>query len=66
MPIASVNLSAPSYDELKKLAQDEGKSIPELLANAIALEKWFTESQRRGERVLVERDGKVQEVRVAT
>lgn len=66
MPQASVNLSDRAYDELEKLAHDAGKSVPELLVNAIALEKWFTESRQRGERVLVERNGNVQEVRVAT
>jgi hypothetical protein len=66
MPVASVNLSTTSFDELEKLAQDEGKTIPELIVDAIALEKWLAETRKKGERVLVERNGTVQEVRVAT
>ncbi len=64
MPVASVNLTDPSYSELERLARDAGKTIPEILVDAIALEKWLTESRKRGERLLVERNGKVQEVRV--
>ncbi len=58
----NVNFSEDAYQELAKLAERKGKTISDLLRDAIALEQWFDETNRQGDRVLVERDGKVREV----
>jgi len=57
----TVTFSGPTYHTLDELATDKGKSKADVLREAIALEKWFTEATREG-RVLVERDGKTREV----
>jgi hypothetical protein len=58
----NVNFSEEAYDELTDLAQRRGKTVSDLLRDAIALERWFDETKRDGGRVLVERDGHVREV----
>lgn len=58
----NVNFSEEAYDELTELAQRKGKTLSDLLRDAIALERWFDETKREGSRVLVERDGKVREI----
>ena len=58
----NVNFSEDAYDELTELAQRKGKTVSDLLRDAIALERWFDETKREGSRVLVERDGKVREI----
>ncbi len=59
----NVNFSDDAYEELSELAQRKGKTISDLLRDAIALERWFEETNREGSRVLVEkRDGKVREI----
>lgn len=58
----NVNFSEEAYDELTDLAQRRGKTVSDLLRDAIALERWFDETNRDGGRVLVERDGNVREV----
>ena len=57
----TVTFSESTYRTLDELADDKGKSKADVLREAIALEKWFTEATRSG-RVLVERDGKTMEV----
>jgi hypothetical protein len=58
----NVNFSDVAYTTLKTLARDQGKSMSEVLRDAIALEKWFQGVHSRGGRVLVERHGRTQEV----
>ena len=58
----NVNFSEEAYGELTELAQRKGKTVSDLLRDAIALERWFDETRREGSRVLVERDGKVREI----
>jgi hypothetical protein len=57
----SVNFSGDAYDELKKLADEQGLNISQALRRAIALNKWFIETQKEAN-ILIERDGKIREI----
>lgn len=59
----NVNFSEGAYRDLSALAERKGKTMSEILRDAIALERWFDETRREGSKVLVEQtDGKVREV----
>lgn len=59
----NVNFSDGAYRDLSTLAERKGKTMSEVLRDAIALERWFDETRREGSKVLVEQpDGKVREV----
>ena len=59
----NVNFSPSAYSTLEKLAELKGKTMSEVLRDAIGLEKWFTDTTNEGGRILVERpDGKIREV----
>lgn len=51
-----------AFKTLRDLAKERDKSMSEILRDALALEQWFHEAQQEGSRILVERNGKVQEV----
>jgi len=59
----NVNFSPSAYSTLEKLAEEKGKTMSEVLRDAIALEKWVTDLTKDGGAILVERpDGKVREI----
>jgi hypothetical protein len=58
----NVNFSDAAYSTLETLARDQGKSMSEILRDAIALEKWFHGVYERGGRVLVEENGRTREI----
>lgn len=58
----NVNFSHSAYTTLEKLAETQGKSMSGVLRDAIALEKWFHDAHDRGAKVLVEIDGRTQEI----
>jgi hypothetical protein len=58
----NVNFSESAYETLEELAKRKGKSMSEILRDAIALEKWFDDTYREGGRFLVDRDGETREV----
>lgn len=58
----NVNFSPDTYAALESLALKKGKSVSDVLRDAIALERWFEETRGEGGRVLVERDGQVREL----
>ncbi len=59
----NVNFSDDGYEALKEIARSRGKSISEVLRDAIALEKWYEETKREGGRVIVEfDDGRTREI----
>jgi predicted DNA-binding protein len=58
----NVNFSESAYKELTELAERKGKTVSDVLREAIALEQWFDETRREGSRVLVERDGNMREI----
>jgi predicted DNA-binding protein len=59
----NVNFSPSAYSTLEKLAQEKGKTMSEVLRDAIALEKYVTDLTKEGGAILVEKpDGKVREI----
>jgi hypothetical protein len=59
----NVNFSEGAYRDLTTLAERKGKTMSEVLRDAVALERWFDETTRDGNKVLVEQpDGKIREV----
>jgi predicted DNA-binding protein len=58
----NVNFSDDTYEVLKQIAAKKGKTMSEVLRDAIALEEWVTEELTGGSRLLIERDGEVREV----
>jgi hypothetical protein len=53
----NVNFSEQAYQTLEDLARASGKSMSEILREAIALKAWFDTERAAGNRVLVERKG---------
>jgi hypothetical protein len=59
----NVNFSDAAYRDLNTLAERKGKTMSEVLRDAIALERWFDETRSVGSKVLVEQpDGRIREV----
>jgi predicted DNA-binding protein len=58
----NVNFSESAYETLDELARRRGKTMSEVLRDAISLEKWFEDTRDEGGRVLVERDGEAREI----
>jgi hypothetical protein len=59
----SVNFSDSALSTLEKLAHEKGKTMSEVLRDAIVLEDYFTEAGREGSKIFIERpDGKVREL----
>jgi Arc/MetJ-type ribon-helix-helix transcriptional regulator len=59
----NVNFSEQAYQTLQDLASRSGKSMSEVLREAIALKAWFDRERAEGSRILVERpNGQVREV----
>jgi len=59
----NVNFSDNAFKDLESLARTKGKTMSEVLRDAIALERWFEETRQAGSKVLVEQsDGRVREV----
>jgi metal-responsive CopG/Arc/MetJ family transcriptional regulator len=58
----SVNFSQNAYNVLEDLARREGVTVSEALRKAIALNKWFVETQDSGGKILVEENGKLQRI----
>lgn len=58
----NVNFSESAYATLEQLAERRGKSMSEILRDAISLEKWFDDTYREGGRFLVEQDGETKEI----
>jgi uncharacterized protein YegP (UPF0339 family) len=58
----NVVFSEPAYEELRELAKRNNKSVSLLVRDAIALQKWFDDTQRAGWRILAEKRGRVREI----
>jgi len=58
----NMNLNQKTYNDLEKLAEAKGKTISDLIRDALALELWFEETREEGGRILVERNGKAREI----
>jgi predicted RNase H-like HicB family nuclease len=57
-----VNFSPRAFAVLEELATEQGKTLSEVLRDAIALEKYVADTRREGGRILVEREGTVREL----
>ena len=57
------SISTEVLEDLQKIAFSKNVSLIEILRQAISLEKWFFEAQSEGSRVMVERNGKLMEVK---
>ena len=60
----NVNFSQTAYQTLEALAETKGKTMSEVLRDAVQLEKWITETYASGGRVLLEKDGSQREILV--
>jgi hypothetical protein len=58
----NVNFAPPVYQMLEELARRRGKTMAEVLRDAIALEKWVEDQHEEGGRILVERNGDIREL----
>jgi hypothetical protein len=58
----NVVFSEAAYDALKELADQSGKTISDVVRDAIALQRWFNDVRKGGDRVLVEERGRVREI----
>ena len=59
----SVNFSDSALSTLEQLAQEKGKSMSDVLRDAIVLEKYVTEATKEGSKIFIERpDGKIREL----
>lgn len=53
----NVNFTEEAWDVLQDLAERRGKTVSQVLRDAIALERWFDATYERGERVLLQEIG---------
>ena len=59
----SADFSQDTYDALKQLANERNDgSMADALRDAIALSRWFQQTQAEGGKILVEQNGKMREV----
>lgn len=59
----NVYFSDDAYEVLAEIAHRRGKSVSDVIRDAIALEKWYEDTKEEGGRVLVELgDGRVREI----
>lgn len=60
-----VRLTQEVYDELQRIAERKGISLEQVLADAVDLEFTLADIKRDGGRLLVEKEGHVQELLTA-
>jgi hypothetical protein len=58
----NVNFSEGAYEDLAQIAKRRNKNVSDVVRDAIAFEKWYQDTVKDGGHVLVERDGRVQEI----
>jgi hypothetical protein len=58
----NVVFSESAYNTLRDLAAESGKTISDVVRDAIALQKWFNDTRRDGGHILVEKRGRVREI----
>jgi hypothetical protein len=56
------DFSQSTYDALKHIADESHQSMAEAIRDAIALAKWFQDTQAQGCKILVEWHGEIREV----
>ena len=58
----TVSFSEEVYQKLTDMAEKSGKSMAEVLRDAIILEDWIQDYRGQGYRVLLEKDNKIREL----
>jgi len=58
----TLRFSSDIYQCLEELSAAQCRSIPDVIRNAISLEKFVTEQRRQGCRLLLEQNGKMREI----
>jgi hypothetical protein len=59
----NANITGEAYQALKSLQENSGKTISELLRDAIKLEKYLYDARTtEGKKILLEKDGKITEL----
>lgn len=58
----AINMLRDDFEELKRLAQDEGETVSGYLRKAIATERYLKNRTKSGGRILIEEDGVQREV----
>ena len=59
----SCNVALDVADAIDTLARRHGTTITEVIRRAISTHKWIDDQTAAGGKILVERDGKIREVR---
>lgn len=57
----NVSLHGEMLEALTEMSRSSGKSISELLHDAVVIEKWIRDVRKSGGRLLVERNGEIRE-----
>ncbi len=58
----AINMVRQDFDELKRLAQEDGETVSGYLRKALATERYLKDRTRSGGRILVEEDGIQREI----
>ena len=57
-----VNLTELAYREVVQMSSEKGRSVEQGVCDALALDKWINDEYKDGAKILLERDGFVQEI----
>ncbi|MEO8971130.1 MAG: ribbon-helix-helix protein, CopG family [Ktedonobacteraceae bacterium] len=58
----AATLAPSTYEALQELANSKGVSMADALRDAIALSKWFKDTQDSGVNILIEKNGRMERV----
>lgn len=58
----AINMVKDDFDELKRVAQEDGETISGYLRKALATEQYIKERTKNGGRLLIEEDGVQREI----
>jgi hypothetical protein len=58
----AINMLRDDFEELKKLAEDDGETVSGYLRKALATERYLKTRTKSGGRILVEEDGIQREI----
>ncbi len=58
----AINMLRDDFDELKRLAQEDGETVSGYLRKALATERYLKSRTKSGGRILIEEDGVQREI----
>jgi len=64
MTRVNANIEGAAYEALKELAKSKGKTMTEILRDALTLEKFVADLFKNGGKLLVEEGGQIKELLV--